>query len=421
MKILLHGIGSLGDLHPVMGLAKALQSRGHEVIVASCKGYREKVEGAGISFLGVSPELDPQNADLARRAMDPKNGSQVVMSEITDGCVRESYNDLLPLKDWPDLIITGPLSFPAILLAKKFGIKWVSMELAPISLFSRFDPSIFANARWMHPLQKIWGSVGHRFFLELITLVTKRWIKNLRSLQQELGITDYERHLSVGQFSPYLNLAMFSPFLGEPQKDWPANTVQTGFVFYDRDVGAEPTVALAKFLDAGDAPIVFTLGSAAVAVAEDYFRSAAAAARKIGRRAVLIYGRDYEENVRGIEVQDDLLLLPYAPFSVVFPRASVIVHQGGVGTCAQTLRAGRPSLVVPFSHDQFDNAERLRRLGVADVLLRHKLSADALATKLLHIIESRGMKDIAVAAANRISRENGADAAVAAIESLQNA
>jgi len=182
----------------------------------------------------------------------------------------------------------------------------------------------------------------------------------------------------------------------------------------------EPTDALTSFLDAGDRPIVFTLGSAAVAVADDYFRAAAAASRKLGRRAILIYGREYESNVRGIEPRDDLLLVPYAPFSTVFSRASVIVHQGGVGTCAQTLRAGRPCLVVPFSHDQFDNAARLRRLGVADVIHRHKLNDRTLADKLRGILSNSVMSRRAQECSAILATENGAEAACTAIESLNS-
>ena len=81
----------------------------------------------------------------------------------------------------------------------------------------------------------------------------------------------------------------------------------------------------------------------------------------------MLVGRQ-RENRPHDAVPDTVKLLEFAPHSVVFPRAAVIVHQGGMGTSSQAFRAGRPMLVVPFAHDQPDNAHRLQRLGLAEIL-----------------------------------------------------
>jgi UDP:flavonoid glycosyltransferase YjiC (YdhE family) len=84
----------------------------------------------------------------------------------------------------------------------------------------------------------------------------------------------------------------------------------------------------------------------------------------LGMRALLLIGRDPANRPRR-ELPPAILAIPYAPHAAVFPRARVIVHQGGIGTTGEAMRAGRPMLVVPHSHDQPDHARRLKRLWMA--------------------------------------------------------
>ena len=157
---------------------------------------------------------------------------------------------------------------------------------------------------------------------------------------------------------------MFSPLLAQPQPDWPPYTHITGFPLHDTDeVDPAAMRALADFLAAGEAPIVFTLGSSAVYDAGDFFERSVKIARGLNRRAVLLTGR-VPENQDLPALPPTVFACEYAPHSCIFPHAAVNVHQGGIGTLAQALHAGRPMLVVPFSHDQPDNAERAQRVVV---------------------------------------------------------
>src|SRR5262249_35831552 len=94
------------------------------------------------------------------------------------------------------------------------------------------------------------------------------------------------------------------------------------------------------------------------------------------------------------------------------------VHQGGVGTTAAAMRAGRPMLVVPFSHDQPDNAERLRRHGVARVLARHQVSAASLTREVAALLADETLAGRAQAMSQRMRDEPGAAGAADAIEGL---
>ena len=116
-----------------------------------------------------------------------------------------------------------------------------------------------------------------------------------------------------------------------------------------------------KFVASGPPPVVFTLGSAAVLAAGDFYEVSAKAAIELGIRAVLLIGTDPRNRLRQ-QLPDSICVAEYAPYSALFSRASLVVHQGGVGTTAQCLRAGKPMLIMPYSHDQPDNARRMRRL-----------------------------------------------------------
>jgi UDP:flavonoid glycosyltransferase YjiC (YdhE family) len=231
----------------------------------------------------------------------------------------------------------------------------------------------------------------------------------------------------AGQFSPFGTLALFSKHFARPQPDWPANVTQTGFVFYDRrgpgfgeeEVSAARGLApeLDAFLKAGSPPVVFTLGSSAVMHPGEFYRESLAAAERLGSRAVLLVG-PAEREALGRTNSDLVHIAEYAPYSELMPRAAATVHQGGIGTTAQALRSGRPMLVVPWSHDQPDNAERIRKLGVGRVLARKRYTAKAAAAELSHLLQERTYRERAAQMGAAVSGEDGLSAACDEIEAV---
>jgi UDP:flavonoid glycosyltransferase YjiC (YdhE family) len=171
------------------------------------------------------------------------------------------------------------------------------------------------------------------------------------------------------------------------------------------------------FLDAGEPPIVFTLGSAAVMDARNFFEESAKAARNLNRRAVLLYGTGQEPP----KINDHrIAMFEYAPYSRVFPRAACVVHQGGVGTTGQVLRAGVPQLVMPYGHDQHDNAARCRRIGVAEIIGRDSYNPKTAAHALLELLSDPTYRSKAEAAKRVVDSEGGTQAACDSIESLMS-
>ncbi|MDQ6786455.1 MAG: glycosyltransferase [Acidobacteriota bacterium] len=412
MKIVLSTFGSLGDLHPMLALAIELRARGHKILVNTSEVYREKIDALGFEFSPLRPDINPEDRELARRIMDARSGTQTLIKEILLPNVRPMYEDLTAAVAGADLFITGEVVFAASSVAEKNGIKWVTTSLAPSSFFSAHDPVAIPYLRHLRFL----GAGFHRALFGLFKRMIDAQLESYRRFRREIGLSENHSPIFGGKYSDLLHLAMFSKVLGKPQPDWHSPTLQTGFCFYDgqKDLGEMPE-ELQKFLDAGEPPIVFTLGSAAVMDARDFFEESAKAAKILGRRAVLLYGvfneppKNLDENVVGFD---------YAPYSFVFPRAACVVHQGGVGTTAQVLRAGAPHLIMPYSHDQPDNAARCERLGVAKVISREKYSAETAAKQLREILENKNYKTNAVEASKIIQSEHGTKMACDAIEAV---
>jgi len=410
--IVLATIGSLGDLHPMIALALELRRRGHQATIATTEAYRQKIEATGIGFCPMRPEGSPEDSDLARHIMDLKKGPEFIIRQLLMPHLREMYDDLAAIAASADFMIAGEIVFAAPLVAEKLKLPWASAILSPASFFSVYDPGVIAPLPFTRRLHGAPRAL-HRMILGLGKWATRDWGRPVAELRRALGLAQAADPLFTDKFSPRLNLAMFSPVLARPQPDWPPATLQTGFVFYDKQEHEPDSFAQAQaFLAAGEAPIVFTLGSAAVLDARSFFDESARAAEKLGRRALLLAGKNVVRHV----LPSTIAVFGYAPYSEILPRAACVVHQGGVGTTAQALRAGVPQLLMPYGFDQPDNAARVERLGVARGIGRSQYTA-ARATKLLsHLLDDPAYARRSAAIGRQIRAENGLAAACDAIE-----
>lgn len=412
-KIVIATFGSLGDLHPKIAIGLELKARGHDVTIAAMEFYREKIALTGLSFAPMAPHMDPENRELGKDLMDANRGTERILKDLIMPNLRQMYDDVRAAVAGADMLITGEVVYAAKAVVEKTGIKWVTTTLAPVSFFSAYDPPVPAQAPQFENLRFL-GPQFHKLFFKFIKWHIRDWYGPYKQFRRGLGLSEDHDPIIAEKYSDLLHLVLFSKVLGERQLDWPADAVQTGFCFYDgmADLGTMPP-GLQEFLDAGEPPIVFTLGSAAVMDARDFFEISAEAAKSIGRRAALIYGvfndppKGLSENIAGFE---------YAPYSRVFPHAACVVHQGGVGTTGQVLRAGVPQIVMPYSHDQPDNAARCRRLGVAEIVTRTDYNVETAAAVLEKVLSDSDYALRAEAVRQVVRSEHGTTAACDAIE-----
>lgn len=420
MRIVFSTYGTFGDVNPLIALALELKRRGHRPVLAVPEMFRTKIEPLGIGFARVRPDQDPTDTRLIAMIYDIKHGTETGLREFLFPSLRESYADLMAAVEadgGADLLVTGELAYAGPIVAEKTGIPWASYVLAPFSYFSGYDPPVLPPYPMLARMQAAVPPLGH-VVARFARFVTRKWPEPVYELRRELGLPEGKDPIFDAKHSERLALALFSTVMGEPQPDWPQSAKVTGFAFYDGagDEGDLPP-ELASFLEAGPAPLVFTLGSAAVMHAGDFYEQSARAAEMLGQRAVLLIGAD-DRNLPRHKLPEAICVARYAPYSKIFSRASVVIHQGGIGTTAQALRAGRPMLVMPYSHDQPDNARRVRRLGVAEVLSRQGYGARAAARLIEKLLADGGYAERAASAAARVNAENGTLAACDALESV---
>lgn len=417
-RIILATFGSLGDLHPFLALALGLKARGHDPVVATSDVHRERVERHGLTFHAVRPDVAALEGDpeTFRRAMDPIKGPSFVIRDMLMPHVRAGYEDLSAVVAEADLLVAHTIVYAAPMVAAKTGIPWLSVALAPMVFVSRFDPPVVPAAPWFKHLRPL----GPRFWGPMLAAAkwsVRNWSIEARRLRHELGLPPGGDPILEGSFSAEGVLCLFSPVLGRPQADWPPAVTQTGFAYFDTPDGLTKPLPddLLAFLDAGDPPVVFTLGSAVVFNAGRFYEESLEAARRLGRRALLLIGTD-PRNRPAAPLPPWAFAAEYAPYSQVFPRAAAVVHQGGVGTTAQGLRAGVPVLVVPWSHDQPDNGARVERMGVGRTVSKKRYNAATAARELGLLLSDPAYARRAGEVGRAVRAEDGVGAACDLIE-----
>jgi len=420
MRIVFSTFGTFCDVNPLIALALEMKRRGHRPVLAVPEMFRPKIEPLGIGFFPVRPDQDQTDKELVARIYNRKTGTEYGLRKFLFPALRQSYEDLrcaVEADGGADLMVTGELAYAGPVVAEKTGIAWASYVLAPFSFFSAYDPPVLPPFPTLAKAQLAVPWLGH-LTAWVARRVTHSWPEPVYALRRELGLGRGKDPIFDAKHSGQLVLALFSRVFGAPQPDWPAKTKVTGFVFYDGDAGkAELPPALGDFLAAGPPPLVFTLGSAAVLDAGDFYEQSARAAQMLGMRAVLLTGSD-PANMPKAQLPESICIAPYAPYSRLFPRACAIVHQGGIGTTAQAMRAGRPMVVMPYSHDQPDNARRVRRMGVAKIIQRRHYTAERVARVLRALLEDAGSAERARKIQREMEQEDGLTAACDALEGL---
>ena len=415
--IVIATVGSQGDLFPFLAVGRELVARGHRVTVGAHAMHREAVGDAGLGFVVASGIAEPQDkAAFAARAFHPLRGPRFVVHELAAKDVAASHALLAPVCADADVIVTTTLAFAGQILGETSGAAWLSAVLSP-SVFLAADDPPATGILWLDRFMR--GSPRRGAWLRRAAeAMTSAWTAPVRDFRRSLGlapVSPWGDPFHRGQHARDGVLAMYSPLLGTLPSDVPLRTTLTGWCRYTPDTGASDET-LAAFLAAGPAPIVFTLGSAAVHAGEAFLRESIEAARALGCRAVLLTGSP-ELRARLPSLPEGMVAVDYAPHGALFERAAAVVHHGGVGTTQEALRAGCPALVVPHGFDQPDNAARVIRLGVAAVLPARRYRADRAAGLLRGLLEDPEVRPRAARLGAALREEQGARLAANTIES----
>ncbi|BCA64237.1 hypothetical protein HMP09_3471 [Sphingomonas sp. HMP9] len=420
-KIVLATIGSLGDLHPFIAIGLALKARGFAVVLAVPADHVGKVDAAGLTSVAIAGGFDTLAEALglppdqaARRIMADQT---YLMNRILMPWLADSMTALDDAMDGAVALVASLFVFAAPIVAEARGVPLINVLLQPMAIFSAYAPPRTPDFRMMvpaptGPMGRAWNRSVYRVMRGVLRHRHGRHVNVVRAAR---GLPPSRQALLLETPAVTdLTLCCYSPAIA-PRPLHLADTARvTGFAIFDSDTGTPETLdpALEAFLDAGAPPLVFTLGSFATFAPGDFYATAAATARALGLRAVLLTGSDDRT-----AASEDIYVCRYAPHSLLFPRAAAIVHHGGAGSTGQALRAGKPQLVVPHMGDQHDNAHRIHQIGVGSTLSVKRFTTARAGPAITAILTER-VKAKAAEIGAQVALENGADAAADEIAAL---
>jgi rhamnosyltransferase subunit B len=368
MKFVLASVGSMGDALPYIALGRALRARGHAVAFFCNAEHRQAIEAAGLEYLTAGDGLKYSAAVANPNLWHPVKGLGVLWRNLLEPSIAPLYRTLATLqRSYPGLrVLAGPQMMGARLAQEHLGIDLTTLYTSPGLLRTCEAPVTLAHTYWPRGtprwwLRTLWRAVD-RYKLEPMAR------PGLAGICQELGVAAPAAGSLFGSWmhSPQRAVALFAPWFAPRKQDYPAHLMYGGFL--PNPVPAQERLpdGLQAFLDAGSAPVVVMLGTA-MAHAKAQFAVWQQALHQRGMRGVFVspYEAQFAQP-RG----DRIFYAGYAPFSLLLPRASALVHHGGIGSCAQALQAGVAQIIQPCGHDQFENARCAVALGLAQVVHR---------------------------------------------------
>ena len=402
MRVLLAPHGTRGDIQPMLALAIALRDRGHIASFAAPSNFLEWIRARGFEA-----ESNGVDIEAAMRAPDAKLESlRWLFGRLRDQAAR-MFDPVDRASEGADVIVGAGAQLVTASIAERRGVPHVSAAFCPCALPTGAAPPLTVRTQTLPPWVNLllWQAGA-----PVLDLLLRGTINRGRAT---IGLSGID--------SPFAHI-MESGIIVAADRDLapigdaaPASAVSTDAWIFDEPHAFDPRVE--AFLNLDPAPIYVGFGSMIAQRVPDLAAHAIAAARALGRGAIIAGG--WAGLDRHITSADDILVVGAVPHHAVFPRVAAIVHHGGAGTTTAAASAGVPQVILPHLLDQFYWAHRIERLGLGPRGLPVDLiTADILTDRIDIALHDAGMRKRAAAMAPAIAARNGAHAAVDHIERL---
>jgi len=412
MLISIVAFGSRGDVQPCVALACELIERGHQVRLIGPAELVEAAAGTAIDYRSVDLNQKAQIEAFINSGGGFIRTFRMQRRNLRDHSVR-AMRAAEREAAGSDLLVSATLTLS---LAADLGERW-RIPVVHSLLFPSFPTAAFPTPLIL-PLASAWpgwlNRLSHYFTWTAIWALIAGPVNVARRSVLGLGPRRFRGFMTLLKDPASPLLMAYSPAMVPEARDWPPHVVTTGFWHRPLPPGWQPPDALVAFIAAGPPPIYIGFGSMTFANPQAVADVVMRAVAETGRRVIMSSGW---AGLRPSLVPEDAFLVDDVPHEWLFPQMALVVHHGGSGTVAAALRAGVPSVVIPFAADQAFWAWRLNRLGVAPRPIPvAKLTRSKLARAIAVALSSPAIRQRAAELGATIGAERGVANAVAAIE-----
>jgi UDP:flavonoid glycosyltransferase YjiC (YdhE family) len=411
--------GSRGDIQPYLALGVGLARSGHAVRLVTNVDHTALVKSYGLEM--VSIDIDVRAAMQSEKvSASLESGSHIAsfrrLAEIAKNSARLQIDVGLAACRGVDVVVTGFTgAFSAAGLAAHLGVPLVQALNVPVTPTSAYPGALAPGLSWGPRSRRL----SHAITRQAVWTMMRSSADAL--LRERLGRPSTPLLLprDVAGLVPGPVLYGFSPEVLPRSPEWGDEVDVTGYWFADEPTGWTPPPDLQAFLESGPRPVVIGFGSMSQRDPAATTRLVLDAVARAGQRAILLAGWG---GLKANERSASVFQIDSIPHSWLYPRAAAVVHHGGAGTTAAGLRAGVPSIVVPFHGDQPFWAKCVHDLGVGPAPVpRNRLTAERLARAIEAAVRDKAISARAAELGARIRAEDGVGRAVAAIERIAKA
>jgi UDP:flavonoid glycosyltransferase YjiC (YdhE family) len=419
MRIAIIALGSRGDVQPYIALGQGLKKAGHTVRLIATQDFEVLVKSHALEFWSIRGNSQESIEGKEWREVSEKGNLIVITSQLIKHALRsaiEWLEDGLTACKGMDLLISGSVGLSiGIALAEKYHLPLFQAHLIPITPTKTFPSLVIPQT--LPNLGGAFNLISHQFTQQIMIRASRPMLNQAR--QKVLGLP----RASLFDLTPaclskgFPMLYGFSPSVIPAPADWSAENHVTGYWFLDSADDWTPPSALLDFLQDGSPPVYIGFGSMSSRNPQETADLVINAIKKTNQRTLLFsgWGGLHKENLPA-----SMFMIDSTPHDWLFPRVAAVVHHGGAGTTAAGLRAGVPSIVIPFLIDQPFWGQRVYDLGVGPAPIpRRKLTVDRLAQAIHEAVTNTTMRQRAGALGAKIQAEDGIANAVEVVQRIE--
>lgn len=418
MKITIFAAGSQGDIQPCVVLGKGLQQHGFQINLAAPSDFADFISSHGLQFSPLRGDIKKiMSSETGRKFMEKGGqnplGSIQAIRKMIAPVMTEMTEDLYAACQNSDALISlGVFSAFTTSISDALQIPLIHIEPTPL-----VPTGSFPAPSW--PIQKNLGKF-HNYVSGLLMLyVVWYWYQPfVRDPRKRLKLPVYHGSDFIRGLKSTPMLSAYSQNIISHPGDWPENIKITGYLFLEPNDDWHPPIELIQFLKSGKKPIYVGFGSMGGQEPEKLANIILGALEKSNQRGVLVTGWG---GIKTMLTSENVFVIDKAPHRWLFPQMAAVVHHGGAGTTAEVLRAGVPSVIVPFILDQPFWGARIKALGVgSNPIPKNKLTIDNLSEAIMSVTTNQGILNRSRIIGEMIRSENGVQNAVNFVQELLN-